>query len=113
MCFEAVSKMIKIEAVSHETSLEVMGFKKMFFEAMEEIFGVTCFEHLGKKVVFVKDTAMFLEVKNEATIFEVIVKRILEEVGNLLNEVVCLKLTRGQVKLWRCWGKPPRSSVCC
>ena len=115
---------------------------------------------------------MFFEVKNEATTFEVMIKRILEEVGNLVNEVLCLKLvdsevtsieakgheyniveekgmileekgiedkiveemgmtmtitkglklinkalgeemTRGQVGLWRCWGKPPRSSVCC
>ena len=47
-CFEAISKMTKIEALSHETSLEVMGFKKTFFEAMDKnIFGVNCFEHLG------------------------------------------------------------------
>ena len=38
----------KLEAMSHETSLEVMGIKKAFFEAMDKkIFGVKCLEHLG------------------------------------------------------------------
>ena len=39
-----------------------------------------------------KDMAKFFEVKGEATIFEVMGKRLLEEVGKLIKEVVCIKL---------------------
>ena len=79
--------------IFEEKGLEELVIKKAIFEVMGKmIYEVTCIETLGKKVDLVKDMAKFFEVKGEATFFEVMDKRLLEEVGKLFNEVVCLKL---------------------
>ena len=118
MYFEATN----IETTIHEAKCEHMkGIEVVTAEAMgkartqEE----SSFEGKGNEYTIVEEMGMIFEEKGiEDTIVEemgmmmIIVTKGMELINEALGKEM-INEAKGQDEFWLCWGRPPRSSVCC